>query len=292
MSVADSQHRVRALPKSHVGLCDSHTHTFRCGHAGGSDDAFVRAAIDRGLAGISITDHLPFYWLPAERHDPTLAMSPDELPRYVDAVLELKVRYQGVIEVFLGVEADFVAGAEGALQDLLARYPFDIVLGSVHWLDGWWVDAPSSVARYRHGEEEVENIWNRYCDSLIAAACCGLFDVLAHIDLPKKYGFRPLRPFAGRLPDVVAAVREGGCAVEVSSAGRRRPVGEDYPAPDLLRALTAAGVPVVLSSDAHAPAEVGWGFEELVRDLADLGVSQSLVFRGRVGAPVALPSAC
>jgi len=268
--------------------CDTHTHTARCGHAGGADRDYVEAAIASGLGAIAVTDHVPFYWLPRERHDPTLAMAPEELPRYVESVLALKESYRGRIEVLLGLEADFVAGHEEALARLLEAYPFDVVLGSVHWLDGWWVDAPSSAARYREGQDEVERIWARYAELALAAVGSGLFDVLSHLDLPKKFGFRPSRPFAGRQAELVAAVAASGCAVELSSAGRRKPVGEDYPAPGLVRALAAAGVPFVLSSDAHAPAEVGYGFAELAALARSAGVASVSVFRRRRATPAAL----
>jgi histidinol-phosphatase (PHP family) len=261
--------------------CDTHTHTARCGHAGGRDEEYVEAAIARGLGAIAVTDHLPFYWLPREQHDPTLAMTPEELPRYVEAVLALKQRYRGSIEVLLGIEADYVPGYEATLAGLLESYPFDVVLGSVHWLDGWWVDAPSSLARYWLGQDEVDRIWARYAEGVIGAARSGLFDVLAHLDLAKKFGYRSSRPFGGRQADIVAAVAESGCTVELSSAGRRKPVGEDYPAADLVRELAGAGVPFVLSSDAHAPAEVGFGFAELAAGARAAGVGEVLVFHGR-----------
>jgi histidinol-phosphatase (PHP family) len=268
--------------------CDTHTHTARCGHAVGRDEEFVEAAIAQGLAAVAVTDHLPFYWLPRERHDRTLAMAPEELPRYVDAVLTLKEHHRGRIEVLLGIEADYVEGFEDALARELERYPFDVVLGSEHWLDGWWVDAPSSVARYREGQSEVNAIWARYAEAAIAAARSGLFDALTHIDLPKKFGFRPSEPFAGREDDVIAAIAASGCAVELSSAGRRRPVGEDYPGPGLLRRLVSAGVPLALSSDAHTPGEVGFAFAELAPAAAAAGARQVRVFRGRRGRAVAL----
>lgn len=262
-------------------LCDTHTHTARCGHAGGADEAYVEAGIAKGLSAIAVTDHLPLYWLPPERRDPSLAMSLEELPRYVEAVLALKERYAGRIEVLLGIEADWVAGHEGTLVRLLDAYPFDVVLGSIHWLDGWWVDAPSSLPRYREGQDEVDRIWAGYAREAIAAARSGLFDVLSHLDLPKKFGFRPSAPFGGLRDEVVAAVAASGCAVELSSAGRRKPVGEDYPSPDLVAALAAAGVPFVLSSDAHAPAEVGFAFPDLAATLRAAGVSRTARFRGR-----------
>jgi len=289
MSSAPPPRTPGPAPRVPIYPCDTHTHTARCGHAGGSDEAFVEAAIDAGLAAIAVTDHLPFYWLPPEDHDPTLAMAMAELPRYVEAVLALRERYRGRVEVLLGIEADYVEGHEETLAALLAKYPFDVVLGSVHWLDGWWVDAPSSLPRYRQGAEEVERIWSRYAELVMQAAGSGLFDVLSHLDLAKKYGYRPEQPFAGRQADVVAAVAAGGCAVELSSAGRRKPVGEDYPSDELLADLAAAGVRFVLSSDAHAPAEVGFGFAESVARALAVGVGEVVVFRGREPWPEPLP---
>ena len=261
--------------------CDTHTHTSRCGHAVGRDGEYVEAAI-------AITDHLPFYWLPREEHDLRLAMVPEELPRYVEAVLALKERYRGRIEVLLGVEADFVEGHEEELVRELERYPFDVVLGSEHWLDGWCVDDPASIPRYRQGQAEVDRIWSRYAGAAAAAARSGVFDVLTHLDLPKKFGFRPTEPFGGREDEIVSAVAASGCAVELSSAGRRKPVGEDYPGPALLRRLVAAGAPLALSSDAHAPAEVGYAFAELAAAAAATGAREVVVFRGRRGTPTAL----
>lgn len=268
--------------------CDTHIHTARCGHAGGLDEEFVEAAMERGLAAIALTDHAPFYWLPPEERDPALAMAADELPRYVDDVLALAERYRGRIDVLLGVEADYVAGHEEDLVRLLERYPFDVVLGSVHLIDGWLVDAPTSLARLSQGQDEVDRIWARYAELLIAAANSGLFDVLTHLDLPKKYGHRASRPFAGYQEEVVSAVAASSCAVELSSGGRRKPVGEDYPAPDLFRDLASCRVPFVLASDAHAPAEVGYEFEDLVRGAQAAGVTEVMVYRRRRGTPVAL----
>jgi histidinol-phosphatase (PHP family) len=269
--------------------CDTHTHTARCGHAEGSDEAFVEAAIGRGLAALAITEHVPFYWLPPEAHDPRLAMAADELPRYVDDVLALKSRYAGRVEVLVGLEADYIPGHEDTLASLLASYPFDVVLGSVHWVDGWIVDAPPSVARYRQGQGEVDAIWAGYAGALLGAIACGLFDVLSHLDLPKKFGFRPSAPFAGRQREIVAALAASGCAVELSSAGRRKPVGEDYPAPDLMRELAGAGVPFVLSSDAHTPAEVAFAFAELVPAARKAGIGEVAVYRRRRRSMAALP---
>ncbi|MCS7182110.1 MAG: histidinol-phosphatase HisJ family protein [Thermoanaerobaculum sp.] len=267
-------------------LADLHTHTFRCGHAVGTEEEYVRQAVRLGLKAVAITDHIPFYWLPPEAHDPTLAMAPEELPAYVEAVLQLKGRYRGRVEVLLGIEADYVEGHEHTLAQILQTYPFDVVLGSVHWLAGFWVDAPTSLPEYQKGPERVQQIWARYWQTLEKAIRSGLFDVMAHLDLPKKFGFLPAEPLTELEDAVLQALLETGVAVELSSAGRRKPVGEDYPSPRWLARLATAGVPVVLSSDAHAPHEVGFAFALLQQQLQQLGVREVLTFRQR--QPLAL----
>jgi len=264
-----------------LGLVDHHTHTARCGHATGWEEDYIRRACELGLAGIAITDHIPFYWLPREQHDPTLAMAPEELPRYVESVLSLKEKYRGQIQVFLGIEADYIEGAEEELARILESYPFDLVLGSVHWLDGFWVDAPSSLRLYQEGQERVESIWESYWQKLEKAIATGFFHVMAHLDLPKKFGFFPSQPFYHWEDRVLQALLAKGVAVELSSAGRRKPVGEDYPSREWLRKLTAAGVPLVLSSDAHSPQEVGFAFSELQTTLQQLGVQPADLFAAK-----------
>ncbi len=253
---------------------DHHTHTKRCGHAVGETREYIEAALAAGLRSVAVTDHVPMFWLPEPERDPRLAMRLEELPGYVEEVLALKGEYRGRIEVRLGIEADFVPGHEDELRRLLALFPFELVLGSVHWLGDWLVDGPASLARFERGQAEVDAIWYAYAGAVIAAAGCGLFDVLTHLDLPKKFGHRPSVPYAGRQAEVVQAVAGSGCAVELSSGGMRKPVGEPYPGPALLRDLHAAGVPFVLSSDAHAPDEVGYRFSELRAQLAGLGDGQ------------------
>lgn len=273
------------------GLADLHTHTFRCGHAVGHEEAYVKQALALGLSAVAITDHIPFYWLPPEAHDPTLAMPPEELPGYVESVLALKEKYRGSIEVLLGIEADYVEGHEETLAELLQRYPFDVVLGSVHWLDGFWVDAPASLQLYKEGPARVSAIWQAYWQKLEKAIRSQLFDVMAHLDLPKKFGFFPEKRFFELETKVVEALVATGTAVEVSTAGRRKPVGEDYPSQSLLQRLVAAGIPLVLSSDAHAPEEVGFGFAEAASRLLDLGVREIVVFRERQATSLKLRSA-
>lgn len=270
---------MRPRPSRFRTSTEYHVHTARCGHAGGTMRACVETALACGLSEIAFTDHIPLYFLPGDDPDPGIAMTRAELPGYVDEVLALRDEFAGRIDVLLGLEADFAEGHEAALQEILAAHEWDVVLGSVHWVKGDWIDAPNSGAR--HEREGTEVLWGEYYRLLAKAAATGLFDVLTHFDLPKKFGHRMPASLARTEADAVAAARAAGVAVEVSSAGLRKAIAEEYPAPPLLTSLVAAAVPIVFSSDAHAPAEVAWGREAIEAAALAAGAREHLSFRKR-----------
>jgi histidinol-phosphatase (PHP family) len=262
-----------------MAVTDYHVHTARCGHAGGATRDYVLHAVSRGLTEVAITDHVPLYFLPGEDPDPGLAMTRGELPGYVEEVLALREEFRGTIDVLLGIEADYAEGHEEALGELLAPYAWDVVLGSVHFVAGGWIDAPGAGAR--HESEGSANLWNEYYRLLAKATATGLFDVMTHFDLPKKFGHHRPAESEPAEDSAVEAVRAAGVAVEVSSAGLRKTVGEEYPGPALLSKLVAAGVPLVFSSDSHAPAEVAWGRERVVAAARAAGATGHVTFRRR-----------
>jgi len=262
------------------GLPDYHVHTFRCGHAGGKSRDFVLRAIERGLAEIAFTDHIPLYFLPPSQRDPKLAMREDELDGYLREVEELREEFAGRIAVRLGLEADYAEGREEELARWLARADWDLVLGSVHWVAGAWIDDPDTSPR-RFAAEGVDPLYDEYYRLLARAAGTGFFDVLTHFDLPKKFGHRPKVPRAAAERQAIDAAKEAGCAVEVSSGGLRKPVAEAYPEPRLLREIVHAGIPITFSSDAHAPAEVGWGYDRTLELARAAGARDYVTFAKR-----------
>ena len=262
------------------GLPDYHVHTFRCGHAGGDSRDFVLRALERGLSEIAFTDHIPLYFLPPAERDPKLAMREEDFDGYVREVQGLREEFRGRIAVRLGLEADYAEGHEEELAGWLSRADWDLVLGSVHWVEGDWIDDPSSSPE-RFAREGVEPLYDAYYRLLAKAARTRFFDVLTHFDLPKKHGHRPSAPRREAEAEAIVAARESGCAVEISSAGLRKPVGEAYPEERLLRQILDAGVPVTFSSDAHAPAEVGWGYERTLALARAAGATEYVTLEKR-----------
>jgi histidinol-phosphatase (PHP family) len=271
------------------GLVDYHVHTYRCGHAGGASRDFVVRALELGLSEIGFTDHIPLYFLPPEARDPKLAMREDQFDEYVREVEAVREQFAGRIAVRLGLEADYAEGHEAELSRWLARADWDLVLGSVHWVRGDWIDDPGrSPARFER--EGAEALYDEYYRLLSGAARTGFFDVLTHFDLPKKHGHRPRAPRIEAEEAALAAARLAGCAVEISSAGLRKAVAEAYPEPRLLERLVDLGIPVTFSSDAHAPAEVGWGYDRTVALARAAGVREFVTFEKRKKIRRPLPS--
>ena len=199
----------------------------------------------------------------------------DDLDDYVSAVLEAKGRG---LPVKLGLEVDFFPGIERALADLLEPYPWDYLLGSVHFVDGFAVDQePGLVHRIPVGEA-----WRRYFVWLRDAARSGLFDCLSHPDLIKFFGMRASDEERHYLYiETADAIEAAGVCVEVSTNGLYKPVGELYPDRDLLAACCERRVPITLASDAHEPAHVGRDLDRAVALAREVGYETVTVFEGR-----------
>jgi histidinol-phosphatase (PHP family) len=262
-------------------MIDLHVHTESCRHATGAVSDYVDAARARGLEVIAFTDHLPLL----DADDTDYAMSRPELPAYVDAVREA-ARASAAPEVLIGIEADWHPGRESDTRELLDSLPLDVVLGSVHFIDGWAFDDPRERAPYERWD--VDELYERYFGDFVTAAQTGLFDVMAHPDLIKKFDVRPDREPTELFERVAEAIASAGVAIEVSTAGLRKPCREIYPSSTLLRAFYRAGVPATIGSDAHAPSEVGHACEEAANLLRECGYRNILVFRDREGTGVPL----
>ncbi|MGE5618379.1 MAG: histidinol-phosphatase HisJ family protein [Sphingomonadaceae bacterium] len=267
-------------------LADYHVHTSRCGHAEGTMEEYVEQALALGLAEIGFSDHLHLYWIPQEERDPGLAMAEEELPRYVESVLRLRERYPQ-IPIRLGLEADYIPGKEETLRRILTPYPWDYVYGSIHFIGEWGFDDPRYMERYNRWD--VDELYRHYFGLVKDAAATGLFDIMGHLDVVKKFGHRPAGDATELYREVASALKAAGVAIEVSTAGLRKPVGEIYPAPALLAECARQGIPAGLGSDSHRPAEVGIHFDRALEALRAAGYRETVRFEARRRRPVPLP---
>ncbi len=239
-------------------------------------ERYLEAAAAAGVEELGVSEHVYRFRQALElwRHPFWGEQAHDDLDAYCDFVRATPLR--------LGIECDFVPGAEDRTANLLEARDFDYVVGSVHFVGEAAVDDPSWDLWERDGD--ADTIWRRYFEALAGCARSGLFDILAHPDLVKIWGNG--RPIPERDPrhfyePAVEAIAEAGIAVEVSTAGLRKPVGEIYPSRAFAEMCVEAGAVFALSSDAHRPEQVGFGYERACSFLGELGVEQICLFESR-----------
>jgi histidinol-phosphatase (PHP family) len=240
-------------------------------------EEYVRQARAAGVEEIGFTEHVygfrqtealwEIQWM-RER-------SVDDLDEYVGAVEEAKATG---LPVKLGLEVDYFPGIEPQLAELLEPYPWDYLLGSIHFVDGFAVDQePGLVHRL-----PLTEAWRRYFVWLRNAARSGLFDSLSHPDLVKFFGLRAADEQTHYLHvETADAIEAAGVCVEVSAAGLHKPVGELYPDRDLLAACHERGVPITLASDAHQPEHVGRDVDRAAAFAGEVGYETVTVFERR-----------
>jgi histidinol-phosphatase (PHP family) len=242
-------------------------------------ERYVERAIESGLVELGFSDHLYMYWLPDDGRDPELAMAEWEHDFYIEDVERCRGRYASDITIRLATEADYIPGYEQALENILRRYDWDYVIGSVHFLDGWGFDDSRYLAGY--AEWDIDALYARYFSSVAASAETGLFDTIGHCDLVKKFGYRPRADQTEAYATLAARFARANVCVEVNTSGLRKPAAEVYPHPDLLRACHAAGVPVTYGSDAHAPTEVAADFSAASALMSGAGYETFVTFERR-----------
>ena len=245
---------------------------------------YVERARAQAVGEIAITEHVHRFTVAREWHESPWwqGEATEDIAAYC---ADLEAARAAGLPVLVGIELDWLPGRRDEIAALLDAHRFDIVLGSVHWLDGLAIDDPEDPAA---DHVPAEAVWDRYLEELVAAARSGLYDVLAHPDLPKVFGHRFPVSMAGRVDDLVAAIAETGVAIECSSAGLRKPVAELYPDPDWLARFHAAGVPSTLSSDAHSPDDVARDYPTAVAALRGAGYGTITRFAGREAVQVEL----
>jgi histidinol-phosphatase (PHP family) len=253
-------------------IMDYHVHTKASPDATGEFSEFIREAEKKGIDEIGFSEHTILHF---ERDYPY--RSPDTVKKYVQEFLEVKKT--SAIPVRLGAEVDFFPADVGEIGDFLEEYPFDYVIGSVHYLGNWNVDASRQAQEY--SKRDILQVYEEYFATVRKLCRSRLFDVLGHADLIKMFGFKPNCNFDGMLEETARALAASGMCVEVNTSGLIRPCKEMYPSRDFLVLLRKNGVPVTFGSDAHKPDDVGRRFEEAIELVKELGFKQACTFEAR-----------
>lgn len=240
-------------------LINTHCHSRYCGHGEGEVEEYARAAEAAGITTLAFTEHFPL--TPAFDPDKYLSVTPENLPRYLEAVEQAR-RDHPALEIITGCEMDYLGPDEDRTITEADLAPFSLVLGSVHFVDAWPFDDPAQRDRWNE-PGAVDAIWARYGALWCAAASdpAQPFDVMAHPDLAKKFAFYPYFELAPYFERMAEAARAGERMIEVNTSGSYYACEEMFPAPTLLAAFCRAGVPCTVGTDAHTPANVARDIE-------------------------------
>ena len=230
--------------------------------------AYCEVAKRRGIRQMGITEH----------------------DRYLDdidlaAFQEAREKYRDV-ELRLGIEVDFVPGKEKQMDLFATALPYDYVIGSIHRVGGEEVDRAEHQEVYE--KWETYELYEAYFKNVREAALSGRFEVLGHPDLIKIFRHFPDRDITPMLEETADAVAESGIVVDVNAAGLRKPIGEIYPSRRLLEMFHRRDVPIILSSDAHAPDQVALGYDKSLKLVCDVGYREIVTFKDRERSTLAL----
>lgn len=252
-----------------VELVSQHNHTGMTNHGHGEIEELVAAAHAAGMTNIAVTEHYPL----TRAIDPTnyISMASERLGEYRDRIVAQRDCYPEM-EILVGCELDWLGAQEDRTFALNEFDAFDIVLGSVHFVDGWPFDDPAQRGHW--DEVGADDIWKRYfeiwCEAVTSKAP---FTVMSHPDLVKKFGIYPSSSLNVQklYSEAAQACREGGRMIEVNTSGAHYDCKEFFPTQPLLREFHRAGVPCTIGSDAHTPEHVCRGIEEGYRYLYEAG---------------------
>ncbi len=258
---------------------DYHTHTPLCLHAEGEPEEYIDRAVEVGLAEYGISDHAPQHPEPFD----DWRMLEENLPEYFEWIERAKSHAGDRIVVRAGLECDWMAGNHDWNVDLASRYDWDYLIGSIHYLSDreseWDFDHVKWLGRW--AKLDVEKAWDMYWKEFAKMAGSGLFDILGHPDLIKKFGYRPSGDLKRFYEPAIEAIAQSGVAIELNMAGLYKPCEEVYPAMDFLQLACQARIPITLSSDAHAPSEVARDFGQGVSMLLEAGYNETCTFDKR-----------
>ncbi|MEW4371559.1 histidinol-phosphatase [Paenibacillus kandeliae] len=266
---------------------DLHTHHYRCGHADGDIRDYIEAGIAAGLQVIGISDHTPYFGFDEDQAFPNISMGKSQLSAYVQEVLDLKKEYAGKIDVLLGIESDYFPHHAHLYKQQLDQYPFDYIIGSVHFSSGRSIFDTSRWQELDNAEQIA--VKEEYFRMIGESAQSGMFHILGHIDAMKSNypAFTDIEaPHA--LDKMLQTIASSGVAIEVNTSGKIKACGLWHPIDAILERAHHFGVEISFGSDSHIPQRVGDDFDLVAQKLRDIGYTEWVYYKQKQRQVVAL----
>ncbi|MDR2080784.1 MAG: histidinol-phosphatase [Campylobacteraceae bacterium] len=249
---------------------DLHNHTPLCKHADGTPREYVKKAIEAGTEYFGFSDHAPM------KFDKEYRMDFDQMPLYEKMIKEAQSEFKSSITVLVGYEVDFL---DSLIDARVMERKVDYFIGSVHFLDKWGFDNPEFIGCYKN--KNIDKIWQDYFDAIEKMAKCGLFDIVGHIDLLKIFKYLPKTDMRILSKNALKAIKKADMAIEINTAGFRKPISEQYPSRAILEAAGELDIAVTFGSDAHEIEHVAYKSAEAEALARECGYDKCAVFLKR-----------
>ena len=246
---------------------DLHNHTPLCNHAEGSTEEYILSAIKNKTEIFGFSDHAPMDF------DPKYRMEFEDMLSYEKEILAVKEKYKAKIKVLLGYEVDYLPGH---MDSRVLDADVDYLIGSVHFLEGWGFDNPEFIGKWE--EQNIDEIWQKYFDTIEEMAKSRLFNIVGHLDLIKVFKFMPKSNIVEMAREALNAIKEAGMVLELNVSGYRKKVQEAYPSRELLELAFSLDIPITFSSDAHKPEQVSLYSKEITALAKDVGYTKCSYF--------------
>ena len=251
-------------------IVDLHNHTPLCNHAEGTMSEYIEKAIESGTQYFGFSDHAPM------DYDPKYRMKFEDMKSYETDVKNIKKKYQGEIEILLGYEVDWLPNH---MDKRVLNADVDYLIGSVHFLEGWGFDNPEFIGGWE--SQDIDEIWQKYFDTIEDMARSELFDIVGHFDLIKVFKYMPKGDINKMAKNALIAIKKADMVIEINGAGFRKPVKESYPSMSLLKQAYELNIPITFASDAHTPEQVSLFSHESIQLAKDVGYKEYAIFKKR-----------
>ena len=265
-------------------MFDYHTHTYLCKHADGAPEEYLATAERAGLTELGVSDHAPW----PSGYDPKWRMSAGDYPVYHEIVKKLQASASKV-QVKYGIEIDWVPGKMAEVYENIAKYDYDYVIGSIHYVEDFPFDDPDVLPVWEI-DGKPEWVWENYLRLMLDYVSEADFDIIGHFDLPKKFGHHApnSEKLSKYIDDILTATADNKKAIEINTSGLRRPAEEMYPAMDILKKAAEKNIMLTFGSDAHHPKDIAANFPEALTLATEAGFTHYHSFTKRVPTPVQL----
>ncbi len=251
---------------------DLHNHTTLCNHAIDTPDQYIEKAISLGIDIYGFSEHAPM-----KNFEDGYRLTLDKKEFYENMILDLKEKYKNDIHIVFGYEVDFLKG--DYILDEISTSKVDYLIGSVHYLDKWGFDNPEFIGEYK--SRDIDKIWEEYFEAVESMAKTNIFDIVGHLDLIKIFKYLPKKDIKEIAFNALKAIKKADMALEINSAGFRKPIKEQYPSKPLLELAFELDIPITFGSDAHSVEQVGFKYEDVISLAKDVGYRKAVSFQNR-----------